>query len=364
LIVAPKCLWGQEVKWRTDYNKARQESVDKKLPLFIDIGTTTCYWCKQLDAKTFVDHDLVKLLNERWIPLKIDAGENQFLAQSLRIQSYPTLVFAGTAGKILDFQEGFIEAGPLKEQLLRLAIQLVTPPWMTRDFDEAAKAVTAGKFPQALTLLKNIIEDGQDRDVQVKARKLVQDVEKKAAEQAARVKQLAETGKTSQAMEGIDSLERDYPGTSAASEGKRLRATLASRGEAGSAVRSQRSKELLAQAREDYKNQNYLWCLDRCELILSQFGDMPEGAGAAQLASEVKDNPEWTKKAAEQMSERLANLYLSLADSWLKKGQPQQAMFYLERIAQTFPNTRQAEIAQARLAQLRGAPTKGNPAAR
>ncbi len=54
------------------------------------------------------------------------------------------------------------------------------------------------------------------------------------------------------------------------------------------------------------------------------------------------------------MGERLGTLYLTLAETWLKKGQPQQAIFYLERIVQTFPNTRNADLAQARLAQIQG----------
>jgi TolA-binding protein len=58
--------------------------------------------------------------------------------------------------------------------------------------------------------------------------------------------------------------------------------------------------------------------------------------------------------ACEQMGERLTTLYLSLAETWLKKGQPQQAIIYLERVIQTFPNTRNADIAQVRLAQIQG----------
>ena len=50
----------------------------------------------------------------------------------------------------------------------------------------------------------------------------------------------------------------------------------------------------------------------------------------------------------------MINMKLTLAETWLKKGQPQQAVFYLERIVQSFPNTRNADIAQVRLAQIQG----------
>ena len=48
----------------------------------------------------------------------------------------------------------------------------------------------------------------------------------------------------------------------------------------------------------------------------------------------------------------------ALADTWLRKGQPQQAVFYLERVVQTFPNSRHAETAQVRLSQIQGAPSR------
>ncbi len=51
-------------------------------------------------------------------------------------------------------------------------------------------------------------------------------------------------------------------------------------------------------------------------------------------------------------------LYLALADAWLKRGQPQQAVYYLERVVQTLPGTRHAETAQTRLAQLQGQPAR------
>jgi hypothetical protein len=40
----------------------------------------------------------------------------------------------------------------------------------------------------------------------------------------------------------------------------------------------------------------------------------------------------------------------------LKQGQPQQAVFFLERLLQAFPNTRHAEIAHMRLSQIQGPP--------
>src|SRR5205807_9484244 len=114
----------------------------------------------------------------------------------------------------------------------------------------------------------------------------------------------------------------------------------------------------LAQARQHYRSQPYLCCLDRCELLSASFGDLPEGVEAVQLADEIKSNPEWMQNACDNLSERLGGLYLSLAETWLRKGQPQQATACLERVVRMFPGTRQAEMAQVRLGQVQGQPTQ------
>src|SRR4051812_3051976 len=83
-----------EVKWRLEYVAARKEAQDKNLPLVIDFVTKKCYWCRKLEESTFRDVKVVGLMNERYVPLKVDAEAEPGLAQALRITSYPTVVWA------------------------------------------------------------------------------------------------------------------------------------------------------------------------------------------------------------------------------------------------------------------------------
>jgi thioredoxin-related protein len=270
-------ILSQEVEWRQDYQKARQEAADKSRPLFIDLGTDNCFWCKQLDARTFKEPGVAAILNERFVPLKIDASRDPRLADALRVQNFPTLVFANSEGRILGYQEGFVEAAALKEVLERLAPAAAKAPPASPNLE--------GPASEKLTSRAKVKPEGDEED--------------------------------------------------------RLR----------------RARDLLGQAREDYRAQQILFCLDRCELLANNYADLPEGAEAAKLATEIKSNPEWMKQACDQLADRMSQLYLSLAETWLKKGQPQQAIYYLERIVQSFPNSRHAEAAQVRLAQIQGQPS-------
>jgi thioredoxin-related protein len=344
--------FAQEVNWRNDYNRARQEAAEKGLPIVVDIGTENCYWCKQLDMRTFREPSLAAYINERTIPLRVDAQRSPGLAEALNIQSYPTLVFAGPDGRILGVQEGFVEAPRLREEVMRTVAMVVAPDWMQRDFQEAAKAAAAGDSAKALALLAGVVEDGKDRSVQGKARQLLQELEQQATARLAQAKGEIDRAKS---FEALTQLTQTHPGTVAAREATRM---LAVHAEAGESNRARRARDLLNQAKEDFRTQQFSCCLDRCELLTAQFGDQAESAEALRLEAEIKANPEWMKLACDQLGERLGVLYLGLAENCLKKGQPQQAVFYLERVVRAFPNSRHAEVAQTRLSQIQGGPTR------
>jgi tetratricopeptide (TPR) repeat protein len=202
------------------------------------------------------------------------------------------------------------------------------------------------------------VEDGKERPVQTKARQVLNDLEQQAAGRLAHAKQLEDGGQMTEAMDALTELLKNYAGTQASTEGGRALNVLAAKPEVKAQMRTRRARELLAQAREDYRSQQYLWCMDRCEMLSASYGDLPEAVEALQLAAEIKNNPDWMRQACESLSDRLGVLYLSLAETWIKKGQPHEAVACLERVIQALPGTHQAEVAQTRLAQLQGQPSR------
>jgi thioredoxin-like negative regulator of GroEL len=350
--------FAQDVKWRYDYNSARHEAEQKNLPLVVDIGTENCFWCNKLDAITFHDPVVTEAINSKFIPLKVDAHRNAALSDALRIQAFPTVVLAASDGKILATLEGYMEPIRFHEQLQRALVAVSNPEWMSRDYQEASKAVTASDYARAVALLKGVTEDGQNRPVQMKARQLLNELEQQAAARLVRAKQLEEKGQTTEATETLAELVRAYAGTQAATEGGEFLTKITDKPEIKARQRTRRARDLLAQAKEDFRTHQYLYSLEHCEILVTNYPDLPEGAEAVQLAADIKSNPEWMKQACDSLSDRLGLLYLSLAETWIKKGQTKEAVICYERVIQCFPGSRQADTAQQRLAQLQGQPTR------
>src|SRR5262249_24522134 len=154
---------------------------------------------------------------------------------------------------------------------------------------------------------------------------LLEDLEQQAAGQLARARQQLDKGQSDEAVARISELVRSYAGTQAATEGGHMLSALAGGPEIKNQQPAKRARELLAQARERYRTKRSLACLDRCDDLMTSYAHLPEGVDAMQLAAQIKNNPDWMKQVCESLSDRLGGLYLSLAETLLKKGQPQQA---------------------------------------
>jgi hypothetical protein len=342
------------IVWRTDYNAARKEAADRGLPLLLVVGTDDCFYCRKLEATTFRDPAVVQLAANGFVPLKVDANREPALAKALRVNVYPTSVLAGADGKIHAFIEGYLEPERYGEHMRRAATTSSTIDWMARDFNEAGKAVGAGDYPRAVSLLRGIVKDAGDRPVGAKAREVLAGVEQQAAGKLAKARELEQAGSTHQAMDELAGLMKTFSGTQAAADAAGMLAGLADRPDTRDTQRARLSRDLLATARDDFRAGRFHDCLQRCDQLTTAFADRPEARDAAKLAADVRDNPDRLAAACEQMNEQTAAMYLTLADSWQRRGNAREAAACLERVTKLVPGSRQAELAQTRLAAIQG----------
>ncbi len=346
----------KEIQWRTDYGQALVESEKRGLPIVIDFTMTPCFFCDKLDATTFRDPRVIELMNQQFIPLRIHTSRDPKLIQDMRINAFPTLVVAGPGRKILKMKEGYQDADTFHELLQRFSAQVATPDWMKQHYESAQKAYQDGDYARAFAALKNILDDGNGRAIHSSAQKLMAEIEAKANERLTKAKELVAAGKSIEALQALTETLVTFPGLPAAREAGDLLTKLTQNNQERVQQRARRAGDLITQARGFYKNKDIVPCLDRCEILLASYGDLPEGMEASQLIQEIRGNQEWLLLAADTLGDRLAGVYLALADNLTKRGKPREAEVFLRRVIQAFPGTRYAESAQIRIGQLQGIP--------
>jgi tetratricopeptide (TPR) repeat protein len=351
LTLSPVRAEPKSAVWRTDYDAARKEANAKGLPLFLKVYSEACIHCQRLDAGPLRDPGVVTLLNERFVPLLVEAVKAPKLIETLRIQAFPTMIIAANDGRILTFLEGYQEAKALTDHMQR-ALAAQTPDWMARDYQEASKAIAAGDYAKAVPLLKGILQDGKDLPIQTKSKAVLDEVEQQAAGRLVRVRQFGDKGQHAEAMDLLTELLSRYPGTGAAADGAKMLSRLAERPEMKADHRGRRAQDLLAQAREAFKGEKFSAALELCQILETTYKDLDEGGQGAQLAAEIRSSPEKLALACEHLNERLASMYATLGDTWLKKGEKEQAAACYEKAVRAAPASLAAREAQAKLTSL------------
>jgi tetratricopeptide (TPR) repeat protein len=341
------------VAWRTDYAAARKEAVEKGLPLFVVVGTDNCFYCRKLEGGPLRDATVAGQLRDNFIPLKLDATRDPNLAKALKVQLYPTVVLAGPDGKIHAFIEGYLEADRLSDQLKRTVTASTTTDWAARDFEQATKALAASEYPRAVTLLKGITREEGQKPIGVKAKQVLDDVERQAAGRLARAKEFEQRGQTQEALDTLAEAVKTYAGTQAASDAATMMTGLAAKPETQEKLRARAARDLLAAAKEDFRASRFYECLQKCDQLATGYAESAEAKEAAGITTEIKGNPERLAAMCEQMNQRTATMYLTLAEAWVKKGQAAEAIACYEKVAKLCPNTRQADIALADVTRIR-----------
>ena len=77
--------------------------------IMVDAYTDWCGWCKVMDKETFTDAGVGAVVNENFIPVKInfEEGIGIDLGMKLRVNSYPTILFFNPAGQLVHIQHGY-----------------------------------------------------------------------------------------------------------------------------------------------------------------------------------------------------------------------------------------------------------------
>ena len=350
-------LQAQTVKWRQGYAAARKEAVSKGLPIVLYFRSDTCPWCDKMREETFNNPSVSKLLNSEFIPLKVYSTMEPQLVNALRVTAFPTVYFADSDGKILGNVTGYQKASQFHETVMRALAQVTNPPWMLADYKKASDAWSLADYPKAITLLKNIVDDGKTRPIQRKAQDLLNKIETQAETLLADAKQLSDSGQAVAAAEKLSKIVRNYPGTRAADGAGGLLSRTAVKDPVVKVTNQQQARILLAEARQFYEKKEHLKCLEWCRTLINNYGYLDEVKEALAMQKAIRSNPAWMEDNRQRLKEQLAEMSIALANTYLERGQPELAKSTLREVTRICPNSTFAEAAELRLNQLNGQPT-------
>ena len=112
---------GGSVTWVT-FNEGLTKAKAENKKVVLDVYTDWCSWCKKMDAEVYTDPAVAKLLQEKFVAIKLNAEAsssisydnnsytNAEFSQALGVTGYPATVFFGTDTKPITLLPGYVDA--------------------------------------------------------------------------------------------------------------------------------------------------------------------------------------------------------------------------------------------------------------
>ncbi|MFW5918214.1 MAG: DUF255 domain-containing protein, partial [Haloferacaceae archaeon] len=63
------------VHWQPWDGKALDAARERDVPIFLSVGYSACHWCHVMEEESFQDEAVAELLNDSFVPIKVDREE-------------------------------------------------------------------------------------------------------------------------------------------------------------------------------------------------------------------------------------------------------------------------------------------------
>ena len=149
------CQNNEKIHWLS-LKEATDKNIMAPKKIFIDVYTSWCGWCKRMDATTFEDDAVIKYINQKFYPVKLDAEtkdtiyyrnksyvfvpeykSNEIAAYLLNGKmGYPTSVYLDEKMELIAPVQGYLD----KDQLLQVMKYFAEDLYKTIKWDDYVKA--------------------------------------------------------------------------------------------------------------------------------------------------------------------------------------------------------------------------------
>ena len=108
---------GERIGWQNNYARAYEQAVRTQRPLVIKFTAPGCEQCEKLQTETLVDETVVKLIEDRYVALELDAERDAELISKFRVDSFPATLVVTPERQIVKRIQGYQSAASMAYEL-------------------------------------------------------------------------------------------------------------------------------------------------------------------------------------------------------------------------------------------------------
>jgi uncharacterized protein YyaL (SSP411 family) len=101
LRFSPRPNRAHEINWQPWGEKAFKQAAAEDKPILLSISAVWCHWCHVMDETSYSDAAVIDLVNDRYVPIRIDSDRNPDINRRYNQGGWPTTAFLSSEGQLL-----------------------------------------------------------------------------------------------------------------------------------------------------------------------------------------------------------------------------------------------------------------------
>jgi hypothetical protein len=98
---SPRPNRAHEIRWRPWGPDAFQEAAREGKPILLAISAVWCHWCHVMDETSYSDEQVISLINERYVPVRVDNDQRPDVNARYNMGGWPSTAFLTPDGEVL-----------------------------------------------------------------------------------------------------------------------------------------------------------------------------------------------------------------------------------------------------------------------
>ena len=90
-----------KIRWLKRNKKSFLKAKNLDKPIILDISAVWCHWCHVMDETTYANIDVAKLIDQLFIPIRVDRDKRPDIDKRYNMGGWPTTAFLTPSGEIL-----------------------------------------------------------------------------------------------------------------------------------------------------------------------------------------------------------------------------------------------------------------------
>ncbi len=90
-----------DIRWQEWSEAAFQEAREAGKPVLLDLSAVWCHWCHVMDETSYSDDEIIRLINEEFVPVRVDIDRRPDIRERYNFGGYPTTAFLDADGEVI-----------------------------------------------------------------------------------------------------------------------------------------------------------------------------------------------------------------------------------------------------------------------